>query len=171
MRPSDDVDVAIEDAVEGVVDHVVKALEGSHDGDLRHAEPGAEARQPHVAAVLLRPLIHRLAHDAEVGLRGERAAVALGGRSIGDVIEQALRGRADDGDDVPAGLRDRLGVHDILVYVACRREHVTQRRGRLAQTLAQRAPLCKAVARLLQARTALLEHALADRLLIAGVER
>ena len=99
------VDVAEEDPVQRVVDHHVEALDRAHRGDLRHAQARAEVRQAHVAAVLLRPLVERLAHDPEVLLRGERAAVALRRRAVGHVVEQALRGRADHRDDVAARLR------------------------------------------------------------------
>ena len=169
-QPAHDVDVAVEDPVEGVVDHVVEALPRAHRGDLRHAQPRAEARQAHVAAVLLGPLVHRLAHDPEVRLGGEGAAVALGRRAVGDVVEQALRGRADHRDDVAAGLRDRLGVDDVLVDVAGRRQHVAQRRGRVAEALAHRPALLEAAGDLRQARRALLADALADRPLLGRLE-
>ena len=51
----------------------------------------------------MRRFVGRAADDLEVFLRRERAAVALGGGAVGNVIEQRLRRRADDGDDVGAG--------------------------------------------------------------------
>ena len=165
-----DVDVAVEDPVEGVVDHVVEALPGAHRGDLRHAEARAEAREADVATVLLGPLVHRLAHDPEVRLCGERAAVALGGGAVGDVVEQALRSRADHRDDVAAGLRDRLRVDDVLVDVAGRGQHVAQRAVAVAQALAHRRALLEGRRDLVEVRAALLDDALADRLVLGALD-
>ena len=121
--------------------------------------------------MLLGPLVHRLAHDAEVRLGGERAAVALGGGPEGDVVEQALRGRADHRDDVPAGLRHGLGVDDVLVHVAGGREHVAQRRRGPSPRRSRIAPaLLEAAVDLRDPRRALLADALADRRLLGLVE-
>src|SRR6185437_5251463 len=145
--------------------HVVEALDRAHRRDLRHAKPRAEARQAHVAAVLLRPLVERLAHDAEVRLRRERAAVALGRRTVRNVVEQALGSRADHRDDVAAGLRHGQSMHDVLVDVARRREHIAQRRWVLAEALARLAPLAHPLADLAHPSLALAPDALMDRLI------
>ena len=160
------VDVAVEDPVEGVVDHVVEALHRAHRRELRHAQPRAEARQAHIAPVALGPLIERLAHDAEVRLRGERPAVALRGRAVGHIVEQALRGRAGHRHDVPAGLGDRDAVHDVLVDVARRGQHVAQRGGSLAETLAQRAAILHPPRDLIHPPLALPRGELANRALL-----
>ena len=111
------VDVSEQDAIQGVVEHHVQALEGAHGGDLGHAQAGAVVAHPDVAAHLGPHLVHGLAHQAEVLLSGVGAAEALGGGPIGDVVQQRLAGGADDGDDVGAlpGGGGRLG--DVLIDV------------------------------------------------------
>ena len=112
------VDVAEDDAVHGVVQHHVEALERAHRGDLRHAEAAGVVAEADVAAELLADLVEGGAHEAEVLLRGVGAAEALGGLAEGHVVEQALGRRADDGDHVGAGAGGRLGLGRVLVDVA-----------------------------------------------------
>ena len=64
----------------------------------------------------------------EVLLRRERAAVALGRRAVRDVVEERLRRRADDGDDVGAGVRRGLGLDGVVVDVAGGDDDVLERR-------------------------------------------
>ena len=102
------VDVAEEDAVHGVVEQHVEPLDRRHPGDLGHAQAGRVVGLPDVAAELALASSRARAHDSEVLLGREGAAVALGGRAVGHVVEQRLRGRADDRDDVGAGVRGGL---------------------------------------------------------------
>ena len=94
-----------------------------------------------VPALLLGRLVERAADDAEVVLRRERAAVALGGRAVRHVVEQRLRGRADDRDDVCASGRRGLGLHGVVVDVARRDDDVLQGRRSRGDARAQRVPL------------------------------
>ena len=112
------VDVAEQDAVQGVVQHDVQALEGAHGGDLGHAQAGAVVAHADVAAQLLAHLVHGLAHQAEVLLGGVGAAEALGGGAVGHVVQQGLAGGADDGDDVGALAGGGGGLHHVLIDVA-----------------------------------------------------
>ena len=121
--------------------------------------------------MLLRPLVERLAHDPEVRLRRERAAVALGRRAVGHVVEQALGGRADHRDDVPAGFGDREAVDDVLVHVPGRGQHVAQRRRALAEALAQLAALAHAPGDLGDAALALLRDPRPDRTVLRARQR
>ncbi len=59
--------------------------------------------------MLLGRLVERAPDDPEVLLRREGAAVSLGRRPVGDVVEQRLGRGADDGDDVRSRGRGRLG--------------------------------------------------------------
>ena len=127
------VDVAEDDAVHGVVEHHVQALERAHGGDLRHAEAAGVVAQPDIAAQLLAHLVEAGAHEAEVLLRGVGAAEALGGQAVRHVVEQALRRGADDGDHVGAGAGGRLGLHDVLVDVAGGDDDVDPRFDRVAE--------------------------------------
>ncbi len=126
------VDVAEDDAVHGVVQHHVEALERAHGGDLRHAEAAGVVAEADVAAELLADLVEGGAHEAEVLLRRVGAAEALGGLAEGHVVEQALRRGADDGDHVGAGACGRLGLGGVLVDVAGGDDHVDVRLERLA---------------------------------------
>lgn len=112
------VDVAEQDAVQGVVQHDVQALEGAHGGDLGHAQAGAVVAHADVAAQLLAHLVHGLTHQAEVLLGGVGAAEALGGGAVGHVVQQGLAGGADDGDDVGALAGGGGGLHHVLIDVA-----------------------------------------------------
>ena len=118
------VDVAEDDAVHGIVEHHVEALEGAHGGDLGHAEAAGVVAQADVAAELGADLVEGGAHEAEVLLRGVGAAEALGGLAVGHVVEQALRRGADHGDHVGAGARGGLGLSGVLVDVAGGDDHV-----------------------------------------------
>ena len=82
-----------------------------------HAQAGRVVRELHVAAEAARLVVERLAHDAEVLLGGEGAAVALGGGAVRDVVEERLRGGADHRDDVGAGLRRGARLLDVVVDV------------------------------------------------------
>jgi hypothetical protein len=82
------VDVAEQDAVHGVVEHHVEPLQTTEDGDLGHAQAGGVVGEPHVAAHLVRHLVQRRPHDAEVLLRGVGAGEAVVGRAFGHVVEQ-----------------------------------------------------------------------------------
>ncbi len=115
---ADRVDVAEEDPVHRVVQHHVEALEARQRGDLGHAEPGGVVRQADVAAQLPRDVVESGAHEAEVLLRGVRARIALTSRALGDVVEQRLPGRANDGDDVRPLAGRSLRLRDVLVDVA-----------------------------------------------------
>ena len=70
------------------------------------------------ATLFLADFVEGLAHDAEVLLGGEGAAEALGGRAVRHVVEEALSGGADHGDDVRALACAGLRLDDILVDVA-----------------------------------------------------
>jgi hypothetical protein len=102
----------------------------------------------------------------EQKLRRERAAVALGRRAVGHVVEQALRGRSDHRDDVPAGFGDREAVDDILVDVPRRGQHVAQWRRALAEALAQLAALAHAPCDLGDAALALPRDPRSDRIVL-----
>ncbi len=61
-------------------------------------------------------------------------AIPLVGGALGHVVEQRLPGRADDGDDVGALPRGRLGLRDVLVDVAGGDDEVDPRLlGRVAE--------------------------------------
>ena len=95
---------------------------------------------------LLRLVVERLAHDAEVLLRRVGAAVALGGRAVGDVVEQRLRGRADHRDDVGAGLGRGARLIDVVVDVAGGDDDVLVRRRRHRELALERVALVDAPA-------------------------
>src|SRR5262249_11355266 len=101
-----------------------------HPGDLAHAQPGGVVGLPEVLARLLARLVAGVADDAEVLLRRVGAAVALGGRPLGHVVEERLRRRADDRDDVRPGEPRRLGLYGVVVDVARGDDHLAE--GRLA---------------------------------------
>ena len=111
------VDVAEQDAVEGVVQHDIEAFESAHDGDFGHAETRAVVAEADVAAYLLAHFVQGLTHDAEVLLRGEGAAKALGGGAVRHIVQEALACGADHGDDVGSLTGTGLGLHHILVDV------------------------------------------------------
>ena len=100
-------------------------------------------------------------------------AVALGRGTVGHVVEQALRGRADHRDDVPAGFGDGEAVDDVLVHVPRRGQHVAQRRRRppLAEALAQRVALARARGDLGDAALALLRDPRPDRIVARSRQR
>src|SRR5262249_28928465 len=79
-------------------------------------------------AVGFRVLVERGAADAEILLRRPGAAVALRRGADGDVVDQALRRRADDGDDVGAGLRRGARLVGVVVDVAGGDDDVLERR-------------------------------------------
>ncbi len=66
--------------------------------------------------------------NAEVLLRGERAAVALGRGPVGDVVEERLGRGADDGDDVRARVSRGLRLQRVVVDVAGGDDDVLERR-------------------------------------------
>src|SRR5207237_108127 len=82
------------------------------------AEPRRVVRLVDVAAVLVRRFVRGAADDLEVLLGGEGATVALGGGAVGDVVEERLRRRPDDRDDVRARARGGLGLDGVVVDVA-----------------------------------------------------
>ena len=81
---------------------VIEALDRAHPRDLRHAQTGRVVGLVDVATVIERGLVGGAPDDLEVLLRRERAAVPLGRRPFRHVVEERLRGRADDGHDVCA---------------------------------------------------------------------
>ena len=111
------VDVAEQDAVQGVVEYHIKTFQRTHGGDLRHVETRAVVAEADVAAHLLAYLIQSLAHDAEVLLGGEGTAEAFGSGAVGHIVEQALARGADHGDDVGTLTGTGLGLHHVLVDV------------------------------------------------------
>ena len=121
------VDVAKEDPVHRVVQHQIEPLERPARRDLGHAQARGVVGEAHVPADLPHHLVERGPYAAEVGLGRERPAEALGGLAVGDVVEQALRGRADDGDHVGAGPRRGLGLARVLMDVARGDDHVEPR--------------------------------------------
>ncbi len=118
------VDVAEQNAVQGVVEHHIQTFECAHYGDLGHAEARAVVAQADVAADLFAYFVQSLAHDAEVLLGGERTAESLGRRAVGHVVEQALARGADYGDDVGALSGCGLCLYDIFVDVTRRYDYV-----------------------------------------------
>ncbi len=114
----DRVDVAEEDPVHRVVQHHVEPLEPRQCGDLRHAQARGVVGQPDVAADLLARLVEGRPHQPEVLLGGVGARIPLVGGALRHVVEQRLPGGPDDGDDVGALPRGRLGLRDVLVDVA-----------------------------------------------------
>ena len=165
------VDVAEEDAVHGVVEQHVEPLVGRAEGDLRHAQAGRVVGQLDVALQPPALLVQRLAHDAEVLLRGVGAAVALGGGAVGHVVEQRLRRAADDGDDVGAGLGRRPGLVDVVVDVAGRDDDVLVRRSRHGELRAKRVALGNASPQLLGGGPGLAAHLSPEVLLHLGRQR
>ncbi len=129
------VDVAKEDAVHRVVEQHVEPLDGRHPRDLRHAEARRVVRLQDVAPAVLARLVEGAPDDLEVLLRRERAAVALGRRAVRHVVEQRLRRRADDRDDVGSGARGGLRLHGVVVDVAGRDDDVLERLGPRRQSL------------------------------------
>src|SRR5262249_59959847 len=97
------------------------------------AQPGGCVTWLEVAPLPFLLLVERGAHDAEVLLRGPGAAVALGGGADRDVVDEALRRGADDGDDVGAGLGGGAGLVGVVVDVAGRDDDVLERRPRHAR--------------------------------------
>ena len=124
------VDVAEEDPVHRVVEHHVEPLEPGQRGDLGHAQAAGVVGQPDVAAELLAGLVERRPHQPEVLLGGVGAGVPLAGGALGDVVEQALPGRADHRDHVGALAGGLLRLRDVLVDVAGRDDQVDPRRAR-----------------------------------------
>ena len=111
------VDVAEKNAVEGIVQHHIQALQGAHGGNLGHTQTGAIVTQADVAAYLLAHLVKRLAHDAEILLSGESAAEALGRSAIRHIVQQTLTRGADNGDDVSTLTGTGLSLHHILIDI------------------------------------------------------
>ncbi|KAF5059238.1 hypothetical protein DSECCO2_337980 [anaerobic digester metagenome] len=112
------VDVPEQDAVQGIVEHDVQPFHGTHGGDFRHAQAGAVVAQAYVAAQLFPYFIQGSPHQAEVLLGGHGSAEAFRSGAVGHIVEQALTGGADDGDDVGALPGCRLGLDDILIDIA-----------------------------------------------------
>ena len=112
------IDVAEQNAVEGIVEHHIQTLQGAHGSDFGHTEAGAIVAQPDVAALLPAHFIQGFTHQAEVFLGGVSAAEALGGSAVGNIVQQTLAGGTDDSDDIRALLGASLGLDDILVNVA-----------------------------------------------------
>jgi hypothetical protein len=84
--------------------------------------------------------------DAEVLLRRVRAAIALGRRALGHVIEQRLRRGADDGHDVGTREARSLGLHRVVVDVAGGHDDVFQGQlGRRKARLVGLARLARAI--------------------------
>ena len=96
-------------------------------GDLGHAETAGVVGQPHVTTELLAGLVERGPHQAEVLLRRVGAGEALAGRSLRDVVEQRLTGRADHRDHVGTLASRLLGLRDVLVDVSGRDDQVDPR--------------------------------------------
>jgi len=113
------VDIAEYDAVQGVVEHHVQPLEGTHGSNFRHTEARAVIDKPHVAPQFLSYLVEGFAHDAEILLRGVSAAEALGGGTVGNIIQQALGRGADDGDNLGSLQCRSLRLNDVFIYIAC----------------------------------------------------
>jgi hypothetical protein len=135
------VDVAEKNPVHRVVEQHVEPLERGERCDLRHAETARVVRQHDVAAETLAGFVERGAHDAEVFLRRVGTAEPFGRRAFGDVVEQRLSRRANDGDDLRAGFGGRHRGCAVLVDVAARDDDVQERRRQLRQAREQRLAL------------------------------
>lgn len=82
----------------------------------------------------------------KIFLRREGPAVALGRRPVRHVVEERLRRRPDDGDDVGARVGRRFGLEGVVVDVARRDDDVLERRlARLDARLQRLALFARAV--------------------------
>ena len=73
-------------------------------------------------------LIQRRADDAKVLLGGPGAAVAFSGGTVRHVVNERLRRRADDRNDVGPNLRRRARLICVVVDISRRHNHVLKRR-------------------------------------------
>ena len=113
------IDVAEQDSVQCIVEHHIQSFQGTHGGNLGHAETGAVVAEADVTTNLFAHFVQRLAHDAEVLLCGKGAAEAFGGGAIWHIVQQALTRGANDGDDVSTLAGTGLCLHHILIDIAC----------------------------------------------------
>src|SRR5207249_3589747 len=65
-----EIDIAKNDAIEGVVEHHIKPLESTHRSNFWHTEARAVVRQADIASNLPTRLIKRIAHQLKIGLGG-----------------------------------------------------------------------------------------------------
>ena len=129
------VDVAEDDAVHRVVEHHVEPLHGAHGGDLRHTQARAVVGQADVAAYSCAHLVKGGAHQPEVLLGCEGAAKAFSGGAVRHVVEQALTGGADHGDDVGALFGSGARLLHVLEDIACGHDQVQPGFGAFAEGL------------------------------------
>ena len=94
------IDVAKNNSVHRVVEKHIQPFEGRGRRDLRHAEARGVVDEINIAALPHDRFVQCAPHDPEVFLRGVGSAEALGGRTVGDIVKEALRGGADNGDAV-----------------------------------------------------------------------
>ena len=111
------VDVAEQDAVEGIVQHNVEAFESAHDGDFGHAETRAVVAEADITAYLFSHLVEGLAHDAEVLLGGEGAAEPFSGGAIRHIVEERLARGTNHCNNVGSLTGTSLGLYHIFINI------------------------------------------------------
>ena len=108
------VDVAEQNAVQGVVEHDVQTFQST----------GGVVAQTDVSADIFTDSVQSLSHDAEVFLRCIGTAETFGGGAVGNVVQQGLCSRSDNGDDICTLAGCSFCLVDVFVDVAGRNDDV-----------------------------------------------